>query len=231
MAHPFKSYKLIVIFIFLCVTVVGGLYQLHIYNQHQNEIRIQQLKAEQTRKKAERAALDILLHKYLVTFKADLKKKALAYKKSRTVLREILSPYNFETPQYTKENYMLFKNNVAPDLRNKATEIIYIFEKYTKNLQNDIQEHEHKIQEIFLLKWKEMSHKQLNTYIDFFTKEEKLIQAYEEIITFYYIHSNLFSVDLDQNIFLFDREKDKKKEMALRKTIKDLKKQIKTKAY
>ncbi|PCI55217.1 MAG: hypothetical protein COB36_06220 [Alphaproteobacteria bacterium] len=221
MAYSLKSRKFIIL-VFLFITVAGGLYQLHLYKQHQDEIHAQQAKAEQAKKEQTRAELDKLFEQYLINFKGDLKTKAAAYKDIRTVLKEILSPYNFETREYTKENYLLFKDNVAPKLRNKAVDIINIFAEYKNNLQADLKSQDNKIQEMFLLKWQDMSNKQLDKYIDFFTKEEALIQAYEELITFYYVHSNLFSVDVEENVFLFDREKDKEEEVALRKKIKVL---------
>lgn len=223
MAHSLKSHKFI-IFVFLCIAIAGGLYQLHLYKQHQDEIHAQQIKAKQEQKEQARAELDKLFKQYLTSFKADLKTKATAYKDSRTVLQEMLNPYNFETREYTKENYLLFKDNVAPNLRNKASEIINVFAEYKNNLQADLKNQDNKTQEMFLLKWQEMSNKQLDKYIDFFTKEEDLIQAYEKLITFYYVHSNLFSVDVEENVFLFNRKKDKKKELALRAKIKSLKK-------
>lgn len=223
MAYSLKPRKLIIL-VFLFITVAGGLYQLHLYKQHQDEIHAQQAKAEQAQKEQTRAELNKLFEQYLTNFKDDLKTKAASYKDSRTVLKEILSPYNFETREYTKENYLLFKDNVAPNLRNKAADIINIFAKYKDNLQADLKSQDNKIQEMFLLKWQDMSNKQLAKYIDFFTKEEALIQAYEELITFYYVHSNLFSIDVEENVFLFDREKDKKEELALRKKIKVLRK-------
>ncbi len=222
MAHPLKSHKFIIVFLF--IAIAGGLYQLHLYRQHQDEIHTQQVKAEQEQKEQARAELDKLFKQYLANFKADLKTKATAYKDSRTVLQEMLNPYNFETKEYTKENYLLFKNDVAPDLRNKATEIINIFVEYKDSLQEDLKSQDNKTQEMFLLKWQEMSNKQLDKYINFFTKEEALIQAYENLITFYYTHSNLFSVDVEENVFLFNREEDKKAELALHAKIKALKK-------
>lgn len=221
MAYSLKYPKSILL-VCLIVAVIFGLFRQHLYQQRQEELRIEQIKIEQ--KEKSRARLDALLEQYVVNFKSDLKKKAVSYKDSRTILKEILSPYNFETKEYTKENYFLFKEKVAPDLRKKAVGIIHIFEKYTKKIQQDLGGQDNKTQKMFLLKWKNMSNQQLEKFIDFFTKEEQLIQAYEELLKFYYVHSNLFSIDVKQNIFLFDREQDKKRELELRQKIKNLKK-------
>ncbi|PCI98057.1 MAG: hypothetical protein COB14_08320 [Alphaproteobacteria bacterium] len=224
MAYSLKPHTFIIIFIFLFIAIAGGLYQVHIYQQQQDKIHTQQRKAEQAQKERIHAELDELFNQYLTSFQTDLQEKATAYKNSRTILKEILTPYNFETKEYTKENYLLFKDNVAPDLRNKAADIINVFVEYKNNLQTDLKSQNNKTQEMFLLKWQEMSDKQLDKYIEFFTKEEALIQAYEKLITFYYVHSNLFSVDVEENMFLFNREDDKKAELTLRAKIKALRK-------
>lgn len=220
-----KHYKsrIIIIFVLLIFAIIGSSYKL--YNDKQTKIKEhkQQIEAEKIRTQADRDELNQLFDQHIVNFKTDLKAHAASYKKGRLVLKEIFSPHNFETKEYTKEIYLLFKDNVAPNLRTKANEIINIFVKYKHLLQADISNKDNKLQKLFLIKWQEASQEQLNKYIDFFTKEEKLIQAYEELITFYYMHSNLFSVDLKNNIFLFDREEDKIKETKLKNKIQSLK--------
>ncbi len=206
------------------ILIIGGtFYKVH-YDKQQEIKRIEQeIEAEKLRKAKQREELNQLFDLHITNFKNELKENASSYKNSRLVLKEIFSPHNFETKEYTKEIYLLFKNNVAPNLRTKANEIINIFVKYKELLENDIGKHDSDTKKQFLLKWHEASQEQLNRYIDFFTKEEELIQAYEELVTFYYVHSNLFSVDIKNNIFLFDREEDKRTETKLKNKIQSIK--------
>ncbi len=212
-----KNYYLIAL---LCGTVLlaGFLYINHKNQQKQKQE--QRIAAELEAR--ERADLDALFDIYLNDFKADLKKHATAYKGSRRVLNEIISPYNFETTEYAKENYYFFKDYIAPDLRNKSAEIINLFQQYTVKLKNDLKNKNSAIEKKFLLKWQDMGKAQLEKYIDFFTKEEQLIQAYENAIEFYYTHSKRFSLDLENNKLMFDNENDKEKEAALLNKIRDI---------
>lgn len=210
-----------VCFAVITAAVGGGLYaydqQQKLYQAQQEQIRIEH--EEKERQKAEMQALS---DKYLTEFVADLKEQSTSYKKQKRVLKEIISPYNFETPQYSKENYNLFMNEIAPSLRSQSNAIINVFEQYTERLADDIKDNHDELQIQFMNDWNDMSADQLGQYIDFFSQEEKLLQAYEDLIRFYYIHSNLFTVDIEKNVFEFKRTKDKIKQAELLKRIKSL---------
>ncbi len=201
---------------------VGG--SLYVYDQKQKSYQAQQeqIRLENAEKEKQKAEMQVLSDKYLKEFVADLKKQSASYKKQKRVLKEIISPYNFETPEYSKENYNLFMNEIAPSLRSQSNAIINVFEQYTEKLAEDIKGNDDELQVQFMNDWNDMSADQLGQYIDFFSQEEKLLQAYEDLIRFYYIHSNLFTVDIEKNVFEFKRTKDKIKQAELLKRIKSL---------
>ncbi len=210
----------------LVVSIFSGISSLYYYKTQQRieykKLLSEQLHIKKENKEKKRAEITSLFDGYLNSFTTELRTKAELYKENRKVLKEIISPYNFETPEYSKENYFLFKNILAPSLRAKSSAIIGVFQKYTDKINYDLQNKDNKIEQFFLNKWQEMSHNQLTKYVNFFAKEDELIQAYDEIITFYYVHSNLFSVDVESNKFIFKRKKDREKEKILRDTIKEL---------
>ena len=224
MAHILSPRKIIIFLVFATASLSAAFYAHHLHKQKQAALHAEQIKLAQEEREAKRAALQILFDDYLNAFKNELKEEAKLYKQNQKVLKEIASPLNFETPEYTKENYTLFKEELAPSLRAQSNKIIGVFEKYTTKIKENLQDSDNETQTIFLEKWQEMSQAQLTHYVDFFTKEEQLIQAYEELITFYYVHSNLFSIDTKNNIFQFVREKDEEKEAELRQKISDLRK-------
>ena len=213
-------------FILISIAVFCAIfYRAYIVDVRHNEQKLEQQKIyELAEQKKDHGEISALFELYLDNFKSDLKIKAKEYKNNRMLLKKIFSPYNFETAEYTKENYDLFKTHVAPDLRGKAGEIINIFDDYQKKIAHDLGSKNSEISQLFLSQWQEMSRDQLSNYIDFFTKEEQLIQAYEELIEFYYVHSNLFKVDMEKNEFIFEREQDKETEAILREQISVLRK-------
>ncbi len=216
-------YKYIYTILLIIISLVISI----LYYQNQQTIRHDNLLAEQLlliqkNKEKRRSEISSLFDEYLNNFKNELHEKAKLYKKSRKILKSIISPHNFENQEYTKENYFLFKNNIAPDLRAKSAEIIVIFQKYKEKINAELDTQENDLNKLFLSKWQEMSHEQLNKYINFFTKEDELIQTYDELITFYYIHSKLFKIDLENNKFIFTQDKYQKKEEYLHQKIKQL---------
>lgn len=204
--------------------LLGSIYWLYFNHAPENIEPPQQKTVETSNYNESNAEIEALFELYLDQFKEELKVKAKEYKKSRSLLKEIFSPYNFETPEYTKENYTIFKEQITPNLRGKSGEIINIFERYQKIITENLGNKDSEISKLFLSQWQEMSRKQLGNYINFFTKEEQLIQAYEELMEFYYVHSNLFKVDIENNEIIFERAQDKETETILREQIKVLRK-------
>lgn len=209
-SKTFLTISLILLLALVLGASAGGVY---LYKEHRaKKIEAEILKKEQEiaklKKEQRRAELDILFKQYIEDFTADLKKQAKSYKENLTVLREMFNAYNFETPEYTKENYQLFKNQVAPSLRADSDALIEIFQSYSERLEQDLAQEDSDLKEQFRAEWRAMKDDQLDQYISFLTHQEELLQAYSELITFYYVHSNLFTVDNENNVFLFTREED-----------------------
>ncbi len=186
----------------------------------QEELRIKEEAKEQRKQE-----IQTLYDAYLNDFTQALRDKTENYKKSRKFLNDISSPYNFETPELAKENYTLFTKELLPALRKQINNIIALFDQYEQKLKTDVAQDESDIKNIFMDQWVEMSKEQLMSYVNFFAKEDLILSAYNELVTFAYVHSMVYSVDLETNQFIFKRKKDETKYNALIKKIKDLKAQ------
>lgn len=208
-----KSFFAVTTALFLLFTVViAGSY---INNKNRAIRRAEQPEHPDAEKEKKKEELQSLFDNYLNNFKNELREKATDYKNTRVIFNDIKSPYNFETPEYAKENYNLFKNSIAPSLRQKASEIIDVFDNYNKKIEANLKDQNNDLQQTFLKKWREMNKNQLTKYVAFFSKEEELIQAYDNLITFYYVHSRLYEVDVKINQFTFSRKEDEKKATEL----------------
>lgn len=172
------------------------------------EQKIAEAKIEKIKKTREE--IQALYDAYLNEFTQELRKKAADYKETKRILKEIKNPYNFETPEYAKENYTLFRENIAPSLRQNAASIIAIFETYKKKIESDLKDENSELKQDFLQKWKDMTQQQLTDYVTFFTKEDDLILAYDDLITFYYTRSKRYTVDVEKNAFVFKSKQDEK---------------------
>lgn len=183
----------------------------------------EQKKIELEKREARKKELQALYDTYLNNFTNTLRDKVKAYTENKRVLSELTRPINFETPELAKENYDVFTNEIAPALQKQINDIIMLFEVYKKKLEAEVEKDDSDIKQAFIEEWGERSDKLLSEYIDVFSKEAELISAYEELVTFYYVHSKLYKVDLATDTFLFDRDEDFKKHNELQGHIKTLK--------
>jgi hypothetical protein len=212
----------------LCLAFGGGVYA---YKSHmhakalsvQKELAAAEAKAQEEREKR-RAEIQILFDAYLNAFKGELFIKANTYKKTRKLLKNLIRPVNYIDTASAKENYFLFKESLAPSLRKQSVDIIDIFERYSNKNQKELADEENDLHRIFQDQWEDMLRDQLTNYINFFAREEELIQAYDALITFYYTHSKRFVVDDLGDDLEFSNPKDKEKAQLLIKRINDLQK-------
>ena len=225
-----KNVTAIFIYGLILLLITGGALAYFIDLENKKEIQRQKeaelVKIQEQKEAAlqKRKELQDLYDTYLNEFTNGLREKAKAYKKTRLILKDIVRPYNFETAKFAKENYNLFKRDIAPSLRIQAAEIIESFVTYREKIEADLSDEDGDIQETFMDKWMEMQQEQLTKYVEFFAREEDLIQAYDDLITFYYTHSRLYEIDLEENKFVFKREEDQSKQEKLLRRIETLRK-------
>ncbi len=226
MTHP-KKKKSIYLALFLCLITIAlsaGGYFFYQKNEQQRLINEQIAKQKEEKRIADKKALDALFTKYTDNFKQEIRKNVQEYAQSKKLIQQIISPYNYENTEFAKENYTLFMDTIAPNMRKKSGDIINLFQTYQEQIKKDLEKHNTEDQKEFLVRWKAMSDEMLNLYISYFTNEEDYIAAHETLIKFYYTYSKRYTVDIENNVFLFDSDKDAKKHMELKNAIKSIKK-------
>lgn len=222
MPRILKLKKLFVFLAVLCFIALGA----HVFytqkqatsldakRQHETAL-IEAQKQDQEEKEAHRAEIQALFDTYLNDFKAALVKKASAYKKSRLLLIEFTKSAHYKDEASAKENYMFLKKNLVPSLRIQSGDIIALFEHYSHQIEDDLQNDKSGLRQEFLSQWKEMTKEHLLHYVDFFVSEDELIDAYDALVTFYYTHSKRYTVDKENGKFVFANPKDEAKAQAL----------------
>lgn len=211
--------------IMLIVALTGSGY--FVYDRRQNfkaaeAIRLAEDEKSLRETEKSRAAIKVLQKSHIDSFKADLKKTAQDYKDYTKILVEIVRPQNFSSAAYAKENYILFTQDIEPTIRKKADAILGVFTRYRKTLESTIDEESTETEKRFIAEWIEMHDVQLERSVTLLTEDDKLLQAYRDLIEFYYVHSKLYSVDIDAEEFVFKREKDERKHEKLRNIIQDI---------
>lgn len=195
----------------------GGAY-LYVQDLREAEAERQRI-AALAKAKAERAArleeVQSLFDTYLNSFIKDLKIAMREYRADRSVLPRMIAAYNFQTPEYAKENYVVFVEDVSPSLRKKADDVLSIFSEYNEKVATELNDDDDDIAQDFARQWNEMSEEQLESYVDYFVREDALISAYGDLMRFYVRYSNLYSIDPEDEVFIFQREEDEEKHLLL----------------
>lgn len=209
---PSENSQNSIVVTFIVVAALSSAAALFYYNHTKTQTKIAHKEQKIAEEKIEKTREEIqaLYDAYLNEFTQELRKKAADYKETKRILKEIKNPYNFETPKYAKENYTLFREKIAPSLRQNAASIIATFETYTRKIEADLKGENSELKQDFLQQWKDMTQQQLTDYVTFFTKEDDLILAYDDLITFYYTRSKRYTVDVEKNAFIFKSKQDEK---------------------
>lgn len=214
-------------FLFLALAAGGYGYHLHLYEMEklriQEELKIRQ--AEERAKKIQEekdAEFQKITQQYLDDFRDTLGEKMKAYKKNRRMVRELIKPFNHETVEDSKNSYTHFTKELLPYLRSQSSDVIDTFQVYRSALDTQVFPDDDERQEEFINLWHDMTKDQLDKYVNYFIQDDILLSVYRELIEFYYVHSNLMKVDLDENVFLFDRKKDELKHLEILSRLKDI---------
>lgn len=170
----------------------------------------------------DREAVRALQDTHIDDFIAELKVALQNYKDYIKILPEIVKPKNFVSEDYARENYRLFRDEIEPAARLKADMLLSVFTRYNKKLRDTVNDSSAEIEKEFLSEWQDMHDDHLERVVDFLTYDDKLIDAYANLIEFYYVHSKLYTVDVEAEMFDFKREKDEIKHQDLLKVIQDI---------
>lgn len=197
---------LLVASVLLAVGTGAGFYML---KKKEQDAELQEIR-EQARLEEVRALHRMALYKKFETilnaFIADFSKQISTYKKHRSILKEILLPYNFETPEYAKESYETFHNEIAPSLRREAISVMDVFASKRKDVKSLLKSEPPEDSATILDEWKKMETEKVQIYIDFFDSEDALLKAYDDLLKFYYVQSNFYTVDRNTGVMEFKDE-------------------------
>lgn len=216
--------KYFIAFLLMLLCAGMGYFVYFSYLSHQ-EMRkeMSELKRHmQEKSREETEAVSQLQKTHIEEFKKDFESTFKDYKEYTNLWREIIKPENFSTVEYAKENYELFKNDIEPTIRKKANKLLRVFPDYNSKLKAIVSEDSTDAEKRFMAEWAEMHDTHLNRMIDLLSKDEELLQAYGELIEFYYTHSKLYNVDSKSEEFIFKRDVDEKKHETLLKTIREI---------
>ncbi|MDH5722490.1 MAG: hypothetical protein OEY94_04100 [Alphaproteobacteria bacterium] len=221
-----RIFIFIIIFILICG--FGGfiLYQKHAQKQqltaqHIAEEKVQSSAVNQAsleERKERYKKFEIILNGLL----RDVGTQAKLYKKQRNVLKEILDPYNFKTPNDAAQSYKAFVEIIMPGLRNQADNVMGVFDTYQTHVEETLKDIPDEKKEVFLRKWNTMIKDKIEEFILFFQKEEKILEAYKNLLEFYYKNSNTYVFKEENEKIIFLDEHAKTKETALTLEIQTL---------
>lgn len=159
---------------------------------------------------------------FLNRFLKELAKETTQYKKDRRILKEAIDPYNLAGTDNAELSYRGFRDEIAPMLRKKGAYVLDIFGRSERVVEGLLADKSETVKEKLLAEWKALEKEHMHALLDYFEKEDQLIQAHEELLKFYFIHSKLYKVDMDAGKIVFSNEKYQAREQALLEKIETL---------
>lgn len=188
-----------------------------------DQIKLEQAELKQKKARTHKENLEKQARLKIQKFTNDLKTRMDQYQRQRKLLAQIIDAHNYETPEYARETYDNFRDNLAPSLRQNGEAVINFFATNDKILDpillTDPSFKEYKIYK----EWKAQHTELLNRYVEFFLKEEEILQNYDALITFYYRYNGYYSVNAETNSFIFNSAQAEEMAAKLRAPIDALK--------
>lgn len=167
---------------------------------------------------------------FLNNFLKELAKETAQYKKDRRILKEAIDPYNLIGTDNAEQSYRVFRTELGPMLRKKGERIIGLFAKSETVVQGLLADQTKASKDKLFSEWKALEKQHLNGLLDFFEKEDQLITAHEELLKFYFVHSKLYTVDMETGAIVFSNDKYRAREAELLDAIEKLRKGASQKA-
>lgn len=174
----------------------------------------EQAKAEeQQRLEAEALAqqVDALMERFVGRLRQDME----GYRKTRNVLKELVTPYNLATPEYVLENQRLMEEAITT-ARAHGGAIFQLFVDTEKELSGLLENADASLSMVFAEQWKTLKEKEVARYASFFEAEESRFEAYRALMQFYQQRSGTFQIDRDSGTIVFTNADDARTEQALR---------------
>lgn len=193
-----KNTTKIVVTLGIIVALIGVLV-LGVFVWKSNESR---KKAEEiARLAAEREETENAYEAVLNGFVKNVATEIKAYKQQRLVLREMVRPHNFETPDFARLSYEEFKNQTRPALHKQAERVLSVFDISGAELDQVLEGRDPEAADFLRAKWQAMKAEQRPPYEAYFAREEKVLDAYEELLRFYFVKSKTLKVVEDEIVF------------------------------
>lgn len=140
-------------------------------------------------------------------FLKDIKAQMRDYVRQRKVIVESVRPVNLRTPEYVEENYNMVIT-LIPTLRMKIDALMQSFSQAEEEIKTLLEGQPPQMQENIMRQWNELKDNEAVAYVEFFNIEGDILNAYEELMTFYYNKSGVFDVDMEADKILFKSSED-----------------------
>ncbi len=220
----------ILLFLALLAVLSGGGYVLYQSHLGQEAARIEKLEQErlaeeELRLEEEKAAHLVVLTQgfedFLNKFLQDVSRETKEYRKTRKVLVGLIEPANLRSPEYIEENYNLGEASVM-SLRLQMDKIMGLFEEAELLFQAQLAKWPEGRGDVISQSWVKMKEKQVNLYLAYFTSEQDLLAAMQELLAFYHERRDVLYVDIGAGRIVLEDEDDIERHATLKAQVDEL---------
>lgn len=154
-------------------------------------------------------------------FLQDIRRQMVEYKRRRALLDDLVKPRNLSDALAVKGNYDLSRT-LIPQLRADINTLMQTFETKEREVRALSSGQPSSIRSRVEETWANMKEKHIRTYVTYFTLEDEILSAHENLLALYYKKTNNLRFDPQTGQILFSDPVDKQKEQALRHKIAGL---------
>lgn len=194
--------KKIVFSVALLAVLAGGGYAAYHFDLLKQPEAEQSVAAVETSTENRQAFED-----FLNDFLKQVATEAQAYKQRRTVLVSLLQPENLKNSAYIQENEKLAEETTQ-GLQAQMDKIMSAFDQGDQKVAELVEHFAPEDRAGILESWKTQRDKRANQFLAYFTSEQEIIGAYNELLKLYADKRDAMSVDVANKKIMFTNPED-----------------------
>lgn len=107
------------------------------------------------------------------------------YRGARKILDDLVAPHNLQNAAYIEENYALSREMIGV-LKGQMDDILQVFAAKEREVHALLKGQPENVQGNVLRSWNDLKANQLNAFVSYFSLEAQVLDAYADVMAFYY---------------------------------------------
>ncbi|MGB0720067.1 MAG: hypothetical protein ACPGRX_06315 [Bdellovibrionales bacterium] len=210
----------------LSTFIVGGLFTFTRWHHSENLFGQNRKLTVEGNREFQRSSVSVnkKVETILNDFLRDVAAEMSDYRKQRKVLDDLIKPVNLRDASYVESNYALGQQTIAA-LKSQMNDVMAVFDDKDNALRDALRGQSASFRANILRKWAAMKSEQADVFVNYFTFENKILAAYQDLLGFLYEKRGAYAYIPDQADIIFQQANDQRRYQAMLQNLENLKKQ------